>query len=252
MVNNKEAYRTVDFDYWANKETLSEQEKFLIETYLDRRGKTVEAGTAGGRIVLEMQKLGFTSLYGFDYVPEFVEQAKQRDSTNSISFAVEDATALNYDDGFFDQLVYLQQIICCIEDDLGRLSAFKEAYRTLRKGGTALFSFLNFDYRARKPAYMPYLIYIRILRQLGNSPWSMQYIPRLKLGGKLNFNALTDKQPYMYWYKLEEAYQSLKAANFEIVGVGSDFQLSQRKILPSWETVRLEPIQGMLYFICKK
>ena len=252
MSNNKEAYRTVDFDFWAYKQNLSQQEKFILETYLDKEGKTVEAGTAGGRIVLEMQKLGFTSLYGFDYVPEFIEQAKQRDTTNSISFTVGDATSLNYDDGFFDQIVYIQQIICCIEDDLGRLNALKEAYRILRKGGTALFSFLNFDYRLRKPAYLPYLMYLRILRGIGNSQWSLQYIPRLKLGGKLNLNALLDRQPYMYWYKLDEAYQSLKAANFEIVGVASDLQLRQGKIHPSLETLRQEPIQGMLYFICQK
>lgn len=133
MANNKEVYSTVDFDYWAYRQNLSQHEKFLLETYLDKEGKTVEAGTAGGRIVLEMQKLGFTSLYGFDYVPEFIEQAKHRDPTNSISFTVGDATALNYDDGFFEQIVYLQQIICCIEDDLGRLNALKEAYRILKK-----------------------------------------------------------------------------------------------------------------------
>ncbi|MDF5718129.1 MAG: class I SAM-dependent methyltransferase, partial [Rhizonema sp. NSF051] len=154
MPNNKETYSTVDFNYWAYNQSLSQQEKFILEKYLDKNGTTVEAGTAGGRIVLEMQKLGFTSLYGFDYVPEFIEQAKQRDTTNSISFTVGDATALNYDDGFFDQIVYLQQIICCIEDDLGRLTALKEAYRILKKGGTAIFSFLNFEDRSRKPLYI--------------------------------------------------------------------------------------------------
>lgn len=252
MANNKEIYSTVYFDHWAYKVNLLPQEKFLIETYLDKERKTVEAGTAGGRIVLEMQKLGFKYLYGFDFVPELIDKAKQRDTTGSISFDVEDATALNYNDCSFDQLVYLQQIMCLIEDKSLRLTAFKEAYRILRKGGTAIFSFLNFESRAKNTAYLAYLVYLGTLRQLRRSKYPIQYIPWLNLDGKFNFDALLDRQPYTYWYKLEEAYEFLKKMDFEIIALGSDFQVSQGKMHVSLETLKKEPRKGMLYFVCKK
>jgi len=64
---------------------------------LNKNGKTVEAGTAGGRILREMKDLGFQELYGYDYVSEFIEQAKQREASQSISFEVQDATDLTYE-----------------------------------------------------------------------------------------------------------------------------------------------------------
>jgi hypothetical protein len=51
IINNKEVYRTVEFEAWADKKGLNEDEKYLIVKYLNKNGKTVEAGTAGGRIL---------------------------------------------------------------------------------------------------------------------------------------------------------------------------------------------------------
>ena len=56
MKNNKAIYSTVEFDSWAFREGLIDTERFLIEQYLDKEGKTLEAGTGGGRILLEMKK----------------------------------------------------------------------------------------------------------------------------------------------------------------------------------------------------
>ncbi len=182
MSSNKEVYSTVEFDNWANEEHLLEEEKHLIETYLDRTGKILEAGTAGGRILLEMKQMGFTSLAGYDYVPEFIEHAKKRALTQSIAFEVQDATGLlKYQDASFDGLLYLQQIICFIEDESSRLKAIKEVYRILKAEGIALFSFLNFQVRVRNPIYKSYLTYLRLLQKLRDSNRSSQYIPWFKL-----------------------------------------------------------------------
>ena len=51
LINNKEVYSTVEFDAWADKKSLNEDEKYLIVKYLKKNEKTVEAGTAGGRIL---------------------------------------------------------------------------------------------------------------------------------------------------------------------------------------------------------
>jgi SAM-dependent methyltransferase len=251
MPNNEEIYSTLEFG-WVYKKGLVPTEKYLIENYLDKRGKTLEAGTGGGRILLEMKNLGFTSLYGFDYLPQFVEVAKQRDTSHNISFEIQDATRLNYNDCSFDQILYLQQIMCMIEDDLGRLNAFKEAYRILKIGGIAIFAFLNFDVRIRSATYQPYLGYISVLRKLLKSNRSMQYLPWLKLGGKPNFAALLDRGPYIYWYKLQEVYHILREVNFEVVAIGSEYQINQKRMHVSLETLTNEPVKGELYVVCKK
>lgn len=252
IVKNKEVYNTVEFSLWAYRKGLIPEEKYLLEKYLDKKGKTLEAGTAGGRILLELKDFGFESLYGFDYVPKFIEQARQRDISHSITFEVQDAASLNYDDYCFDQIIYLQQIISLIDNEVGRLKALKEAYRILKSGGNALFSFLSFDVRSRSAAYLPYLMYLRLYRKLRGLNRSIQYLPWLKLGGKFNFSSLLDTGPYVYWYSLQEAQQILREVGFEIVAIGSTYQISQERMHVSLETWANEPIEGMLYFVCKK
>ncbi|MEG4225926.1 class I SAM-dependent methyltransferase [Microcoleus sp. N9_B2] len=251
IINNKEVYSTVEFEAWADKKGLNEAENYLILKYLNKNGKTVEAGTAGGRILLEMKDLGFQELYGYDYVPELIEQAKQRDPSQSISFEVQDATDLSYESSGFEQIIYLQQIVSLIEEDEKRLKALREAYRILKNDGTALFSFLNFESRIKSP-FVVYLAYLSMLRRLSGANRSIQYIPWLKLGGKYNFWALLDRGPYPYWYKVQEAHQSLTQVGFKIVSVGSSYQIGQGKICDDIESLKNEPIAGMLYFVCKK
>jgi len=164
IINNKEVYRTVEFETWADKKGLNQDEKYLIVKYLNKNGKTVEAGTAGGRILREMKDLGFQYLYGYDYVPEFIEQAKQRDASQSISFEVQDATDLTYENSGFEQIIYLQQIVSFIEEEEKRLKAFREASRILKNGGTVLFSFLSFESRI-KSLFVVYLAYLSMLRR---------------------------------------------------------------------------------------
>lgn len=249
---NYEVYSTVEFDAWAHGKDLLPEERGVIETYLDKGRKTLEAGTGGGRILLAMRALGFTDLHGFDYVPEFIEEARARDPQQTITFEVQDATALRYADASFDQLLYLQQVLCFIEDETGRAKAAREACRILKPGGTAIFSFLAFDVRRRRLAYRCYLAYLRALRLL---PWkrrAIQSSPWLKLGNKLNFGALTDRGPYVYWYRTEEAWRLLKDAGFEITAMGTVPQIQQKKMHASWETLVREPLDGMLYCVCRK
>lgn len=50
IFNNKEVYSTVEFDCWVYKKGLDFPEQYLIENYLHKQAKILEAGTAGGRI----------------------------------------------------------------------------------------------------------------------------------------------------------------------------------------------------------
>src|SRR5690606_21303127 len=144
-------FREVERDYWASAAGLKAEERALIERALEPRRRTLEGGTGGGRIVRALRERGFSELAGFDFAPELIAAARAADPDGSIAFAVADATRLPYADGEFEQLVYLQQIVCTIEDAAGRRRALAEAARVLRPGGVALFSFLLLEGRRRSP-----------------------------------------------------------------------------------------------------
>jgi ubiquinone/menaquinone biosynthesis C-methylase UbiE len=252
-ISTKEFFTNVDFGYWAEKEKLHPDEKYIIETYLDKDKKTLEAGTGGGRILLEMQNMGFSSLYGYDFVPEFIEAAKNKDRTKSIYFEVQDGTSLTYEESYFDQIIYLQQFISVLETEVARKPAIKEAYRILKQHGTALFSFLSFETKTGGFNYHLYLIYLYIIRKLSASNYSIQYFPYIQQGGKFNLRAaLQGNSPYIYRYKLQEAYQDLTDVGFKVTAVGSREQILQGRMYNSIEQILNQPIKGAIFFVCTK
>ena len=251
VTDNQSIYSTIEFDRWAYRDSLIPAEKYLTQKYLDKDGKTLEAGTGGGKILFGMQKLGFTSLYGFDFIPEFIEQAKKKDAAHSIDFEVQNAANLNYSDNFFDQVIYLQQMLCFIEDKPTALKAVQEAHRILKPGGIALFSFLCFDTR-KKSRLSLYMAYIGVFRKLARSDREIQCLPWLKLGGKANYRALIDRGPRVYWYKIDEACRVLEDVGFHIVDVGTNRQIAEKKMCDSYKTLMDVQIDGMLYVVCKK
>jgi SAM-dependent methyltransferase len=249
----KEFYSTVEFDSWADRQGLTPDERYLIERYLDRNGKTLEAGTGGGRILFEMKNLGFSSLDGFDFVPEFIERARQKDPKRSINFNVQDATRLRYEDCSFDQIVYLQQFISVLDDDEARAKALKEAYRVLKAGGTALFSFLSFKTKSGGPSYPAYLAYLYVVRKLRREGRSIRYFPYNYRGGKLNLpSLLLGGGPYLYRYTLREAYDALLSVGFTVTAVGSREQISRGFMCESVDEMERKPIRKAIYFVCKK
>lgn len=249
VVKFKEFYNTTEgFDELSNRTGLYPDENYVIQKYLAPGRKTLEAGTGDGRILGEIKKLGFTSLYGYDFVPAFIERAKQRDTSGSICFEVQDATCLNYEDSCFDQILYLQQIISIIDDEVGRAKAVKEAYRILKVGGTAIFSFISFETKTGGVMYQLYLMYLYLIRKLIGSNYSVQYTP-LKTGGGA---ILLDKGPYLYRYKLQEAYDALTEVGFQVAAIASREQILQGIMYDSLAAMSEQPIKGAIYFVCEK
>ena len=252
VTTNKDLYTSREFLTWLDMQNLTKAEEYLITKYLNPNLLTVDAGTNGGRIVQGMRGLGFTALAGFDYIPELIEQAIVRDPSRTIDFQVQDATELAYPDRSFDQIVYLEQILCTMESAADSLKAVKESYRILKPDGIGLFSVLSFEARTSGALYSSYYTYLKMLRKLRGDKLSIQYSPWLRAAGKLNFGAILDRAPYTYWYRVSEAYDLLKSVGFKIVAMGSDRQISTDRLKTTDRELLAEQISGPLYFVVKK
>src|SRR5262245_36837625 len=92
--------RTREFNRWAHgSRDVKPEEAFMLERYLDPDKSVLEGGTGGARLLRFLQKRGFKSLAGFDFVAELIELNRERDASGEIDFRVLEATSLDYADG---------------------------------------------------------------------------------------------------------------------------------------------------------
>jgi len=252
MRDNKNVYSTVEFNRWVDRTDLDPDEQFVITQYLDRGGRTLEAGTGGGRILRAMRQMGFTDLHGFDYVPGLIDKARVADGDGRIRFEVQDATCLTYPDCAFDQVIYLQQLLCFIEDYARRERAIHEAFRVLRPGGVALFCVLSFEVRRISLVYRWLMRYWRLLRWLRGSSLSPQAMSWMRLGDRFNPTALLDRGPHVHWFRTDEIVSLLLSAGFLLHAVGSSRQIRLRRLCENLQDLADQPLEGAVYCICKK
>jgi len=258
---NKDVYATVEFHRWIGRSELDADEQYLVRHYLKPGSKTLEAGTGGGRILLALRDMGFTDLHGFDYVPGFIDQARAADPQKRINFEVQDATRLSYADDSFDQIIYLQQMLSCMDGPGAAPTAAREAYRILRPGGIALFSFLCYEVRSQSLVGRLLMTHVGLIRWLSRSTRSPQATPWIRMGDRFNHGALLDRGPYIYWYRIQEAAKMLENAGFALEAVATSHQLRREGEPPAEPRAQLprsateltgHPMRGALYCICRK
>jgi ubiquinone/menaquinone biosynthesis C-methylase UbiE len=241
---------------WPLRSGLRFEEDYLIRRFLRSGDKILEAGTAGGRLLHALNEKGFDQLYGFDFIPEYIEIARQRDNLNTINFIVADATDLKYQNDYFDSVIYLQQIISNIPNRSSRSKAVKEAFRVLKPGGYAIFSFLSFEAREFSKIHKPLILWLKLIRFIKREYRSIHDQPWIKLpGGKFNFRFLLDQKPYNHWFDKYEAIKILSDSGFKplFCGMGSDLmEMNIMSCEDFFNSPRSKPGTGMIYFVCKK
>jgi len=250
--DQEDFFREVEREYWAEAEGLKDEERVLIERFLDPSAPTLDAGTGGGRLPRAMAAAGFETLTGFDFAPELIVAARAADSTGRIAFDVADATALGYPDGAFEQVLYLQQIVCTIEEPEGRTAAMREAARVLAPGGVALFSFVCFESRLASPAQRGYVAYLRALRRAKRDPRPLQSMPRLRLRGRADAGALRDRGPYNWWYRAAEAEAALEAAGLNVTRIGFGPGVIEGEMHKGAGAALKAGAHGTLYAACER
>lgn len=253
MSDQREFFREVERDYWAEAEGLKSEEAALAERYLDPGEATVDAGTGGGRIARGLAAAGFKRMSGFDFTPEMIEAARVADVEGSVDFTVADATDLPYPDASFGQALYLQQVISTIDDPPGREAALSEAARILAPSGTAIFSFVCFESRLSSPAQRAYVAYLRTARRLKRDRRPIQSMPRLRLSGRADVaGALRDRGPYNWWYRAEEIERDLGLAGLPVEAIGFGAPAEAGALSASAEEALARGPGGTLYAVCRK
>lgn len=250
---NTERYRDLERRDWSARDGLVEDESYLVDNYLDPSASTIDAGTGNGRIVFALKDLGFTSLTGFDLVPEFIETARARDTDHTIAFDTQDGTVLTYPDESFDQLIYLAQIISTVGGWDNQIKLLTEAYRIAKPGALLLVSFLSWDVRLSRPVHVLYTGYLRAIRAVFGSGAPIQSQTWLKLGDWTNLSALTDAPPYLYYFRVHEISELIRLSGWGLSEVGSTYQISHGEPMCR-DIIELatRPIRGAIFAVCRK
>ena len=160
--------------------------------------------------------------------------------------------SLDYADKSFDQVLYLQQILCFLPDLKDRRQAIREAFRVLRPGGTLVACVLADRSRRQSWRHRAVLTYLRVLRILTMRRLSMQASPWMRSNTKLRPLAFLDVGPYMYWYRETEVVDLFQEAGFELSAIGTDAQVAAGHFLKSVDDLTNAPFRGGLYIVCKK
>lgn len=235
---NKDLYTDQLFKVWSEKKGLLLIEEYFIKKYLlNKNGKIIEAGTGGGRIIFEIENMGYSDLEAFDFVENMISYCNKNKKklNSSINFKVTDAINLKtYKTDSFDYLIYLQQVLCFI--DIENLpSALKEAFRIGKDESIYLFSFLNWNSKY----YNPFLsIVINVFRIFRGEKTNKHKLPWLKINEKINWKFLSKNQPQTMWYKEKHIIEILEKNGFSIVESKIQINASEKK--------------GHIHLACKK
>ena len=96
------------------------------------------------------------------------------------------------------------------------------------------------------------ITWLRLFRYATFCRRSMQYMPWLRHGAKVNWAALWDQAPYTYWFEAAEAESLFISAGLRVDAIGSDQQVAQGELLPTAAELDRAPFTGRLYLVCRK
>jgi ubiquinone/menaquinone biosynthesis C-methylase UbiE len=128
---------------WSDRPVIHMEIREILK-HLDDGDRVLDLGCANGYSTVQFAAQRNVEILGVDYIPEMIEQAKQRLAAlpalqGNVSFAVGDITSLDLPDNAYDKAVVVRVIINLGEWE-NQLRGLRESVRVLRPGGTLLLS----------------------------------------------------------------------------------------------------------------
>lgn len=119
-------------DLAYSKEFTTPLHSELLDKYLDKEAHILDVGCGYGRTLDQLQKLGYTNLFGIDFSEKMIERAKAQ--FPSLNVNVQRNKTLNFPDNTFDA-VFLFAVLTCITTDEEQEFLLNESKRILKPGG---------------------------------------------------------------------------------------------------------------------
>jgi ubiquinone/menaquinone biosynthesis C-methylase UbiE len=121
---------------------LWDSEKIIFSKHLKKTDNIIDIGCGAGRTTIALKNLGYENIHGVDLSKVMIEQAKKLSEKYNleIDFKEGDATSLDFEDNVFDSAIFSFNGIMTIPTYDNRLTAMKEAFRVLKKGGIFIFT----------------------------------------------------------------------------------------------------------------
>jgi SAM-dependent methyltransferase len=211
-----------DYESWADRERLTVEETYLYAHYvetLDRDAALLDVGTGGGRFVFELWRRGFRRLHGIDISTRLLQAARDRalrEGVTGVQFLERSATDSGLPDATFDAVVALQQVTSLVGGPTAAERAVGEYFRVLRPGGLLLASALHYAGRRWNPLLSAAVLPLKLLkREFG--ALDPRCLPQLRFHERLNRELLWSKQPYLYWFGMDEFRTLIARHGFEIL-----------------------------------
>lgn len=220
-MTNTNIYDDQEFKEWADHSGVAREEETLLQRHvlgLPEETPMLDVGTGAGRLAFALHERGFRRLCGIDLSDRLLAVAREKAARSGapIKFESQNATDLRFDDGSFQVVMALQQVLCLIEAPAARQRALREFYRVLAPGGLLLASALSWEARWFNPWLGMTLAPVKLLKG-ETHVLGRQYLPWVKLGGRANVRFLFESQPYTYWFRKAEFERAIVEAGFELL-----------------------------------
>jgi ubiquinone/menaquinone biosynthesis C-methylase UbiE len=223
---HRQQYKTTDFFRHVENidDGLNSMEKYFVNKYFSTKKRTLEVGTGGGRIAFALEgQEGFDDIVGIDFLEDFVVEAKKKaaSSGSKIRFERGNAIDLKFSSESFGQIIAFGVVLSHLPKRKDRLRALNEAWRVLEKNGIMILSVLNV---MRKVWYLDLLrLYVKAIRKIYNPiQYEKNNLPRLGLGGKIDYFFFKKYKPQLHFYSPGELVYDLLESGFHVVELTSD------------------------------